>query len=173
MTGIMFQSSVGTYRHALSVLDSILHKGQARAVEAGFPPENLLGARLAPDMHSLLRQVQIACDLAKSGSARLAGVDIPSHPDGETTFEQLFLRIGKVREFLETLDAEAIEQGANRTIELTVRDQKFSFGGVDFLNRWSLPNFYFHLGMVYALLRHNGVPLGKRDFLFPQDGRMA
>ncbi len=167
MTGSMHRSSVETYRHSLAVLDSMLRKGLARAVEAEFPPANLLAARLAPDMHPLLRQVQIACDLAKSGGARLAGVEVPAHADDETTFEELFARIDRVRAFLDALDPAAIEAGVDRTIEIRVRDQQFTFQGIDFLNRWSLPNFYFHLGMAYALLRHNGVALGKRDFLFP------
>lgn len=167
MSGFVYQASVATYQHALRVLESVLRKGEARALEAGFPPENLLHARLAPDMHPLLRQVQIACDLMKSGAARIAGVEIPSHADDETSFEQLYARIDKVQEFLKSIDANAVEQGADRTIEFAVRDRKMEFGGMDFLNRWSLPNLYFHLGMVYALLRHNGVALGKRDFLYP------
>lgn len=167
MSGFVHQSSVETYVHSLKVLESVLRKGQARAAEAGFPPENLLSARLAPDMHPLLRQVQIACDLMKSGAARLAGTEIPNHPDDETSFEQLYSRIHKVQEFLESIDANAVEQGADRAIEFRVGDRVMKFGGMDFLNRWSLPNLYFHLGMVYALLRHNGVALGKRDFLVP------
>ncbi len=167
MISQVYQSSVTTYQHGLAVLESILRKGQAHAVEKGFAPESLLVARLAPDMHPLVRQVQIACDLAKSGGARLAGVEIPSHADAESTFDELFARIHKVQQFLLTLDADKVEQGAERTIEFEVRGRPMTFIGTDFLNRWSLPNFYFHLGMAYALLRHNGVALGKRDFLFP------
>lgn len=165
MPAPIFESSVATYQHGLRVLESILGKGLAYAGAKEFPPENLLFARLAPDMHPLLRQVQIACDLAKSGGARLAGVEAPSHPDEEATFEQLFARIDKVQQFLLTLDAEEVAKGGERTIGFSVGAQAMTFVGSDFLNRWSLPNFYFHLGMAYALLRHNGVPLGKRDFL--------
>ncbi len=165
MPGPLYSASVLVYQHELRILESLLAKGLARASELGFAPENLLHARLAPDMHPLLRHAQIVCDLAKGGGARLAGVEIPAHADDETTFEQLTARIGKVQAFLASLDADAIESAASRRIELTVRERKLAFEGAEFINRWSLPNLYFHLGMVYALLRHNGVALGKLDFL--------
>ncbi len=162
----LHKSSVGTFQHVLDVLESLLRKGAAHAEAAGFPAGNLLTARLAPDMFPLTRQVQIACDLCKSGAARLAAVEIPVHADEEESIDALIERIGRVREFVRGIDAEAIDAGDARSIQLKVRDRTLDFAsGSEFLNRWTLPNLYFHLSMAYALLRHNGVPLGKIDFL--------
>jgi uncharacterized protein len=159
------QVSIGTFTHMLGVLDRLLGKGEAHATARGIDPATLIATRLAPDMHNLPRQVQIACDMAKSGAARLAGVEVPKHEDTETTFAELHARIAKVRQFLGTIDASALEAGADRAISLSVRDRQLEFVGRDYLVHYVLPNFYFHVTIAYALLRHAGVELGKLDFL--------
>jgi len=161
----LYDASIGTFRHMLSALDAILSRAEAHAKAKGFDPANLLQARLAPDMFPLTRQVQIACDMAKAAAARLAGQTPPSHPDTETTFAELHERIAKVQTLLESADREAIESGAERTIRFTTGGREVEMPGAQYLIDWALPNFYFHVTTAYGLLRHNGVDLGKRDFL--------
>jgi hypothetical protein len=158
-------ASVGTFKHMLAALDAVLAKGEAHAAAKGFDPAVLLSARLAPDMFDLTRQVQIACDLAKSAGARLAGLEPPKHPDEERTFAELHARIAKVRAFLDTLDTATLDASADRDVTVPLRDRTLQFKGADYLVTWALPNFYFHVTTAYAILRHNGVELGKRDFL--------
>lgn len=167
-------ASVGTFLHVLEVLEGLLRKGAVHAEAAGFPSENLLAARLAPDMFPLTRQVQIVCDLCKSGAARIAALDVPVHADDEQSIDALIERVRRVREFLQSVDAATVEAGDSRPVELKVRDRTLEFAsGSEFLHRWSLPNLYFHLSLVYALLRHNGVALGKLDYLQMQPSPAA
>jgi len=161
----LYDTAFNTFRSGLRAMDSILAKAEAHAKARGYEPANLLHARIAPDMFDLTRQVQIACDMAKSGAARLAGVEVPSHPDTETTYDELHARIAKVLAFLDTLDRKAIDGAAGRDIVVPLRDRKLEFKGSDYLVGWALPNFYFHVTTTYAILRHNGVELGKKDFL--------
>jgi len=161
----LYDTAFNTFRSGLRAMDSILAKAEAHAKARGYDPANLLHARLAPDMFDLTRQVQIACDMAKSGAARLAGVEVPSHPDTETTYDELHARIAKVLAFIGTLDRKAIDGAAGRDIVVPLRDRKLEFKGSDYLVGWALPNFYFHVTTTYAILRHNGVELGKKDFL--------
>lgn len=165
MTLSIADAAFGTFRTMLGALDAMLAKGEAHAQARKFDPANLLRARLAPDMFDLVKQVQIACDMAKSGGARLAGVDVPKHEDTETTFAELHARIAKVLAFLDTLDRAAIDGAADRLVTVPLRDRELRFSGRDYLVGWVLPNFYFHVTTAYALLRHNGVELGKADFL--------
>ncbi|HET7842951.1 MAG TPA: DUF1993 domain-containing protein [Xanthomonadales bacterium] len=165
MTISLYDTANDTFRKGLRALDAILTKAEAHATAKGYDPANLLRARLAPDMFDLVKQVQIACDMAKSGGARLAGVDVPSHPDTETTYAELHARIAKVNAFLDTLDRNAIDGAAGRDVVVPLRDRKLEFKGRDYLVGWVLPNLYFHLTTAYAILRHNGVELGKKDFL--------
>ena len=165
MSHSLYAASVGTFRHMLGALDRLLSQAEASAQSRGFDAAVLLTARLAPYMFPLPRQVQIACDMAKSAGARLAGVDVPKHDDTETTFAELHARIAKVLAFLDTLDAAAIDGAADRPVTLTVQGNEMRFTGSDYLNTWALPNFYFHMTTTYALLRMQGVPLGKRDYL--------
>src|SRR5687768_4366249 len=158
-------ASVGTFVHVLGALDKILSKAEAHAAAKKFDPAVLLSARLAPDMFDLTRQVQIACDMAKSGAARLAGQEPPSHPDDEKTFAELHARVAKVLDYLGTLDKAAIDASAERDVKVPMRDRTLEFKGAGYLTTWVLPNFYFHVTTVYAILRHNGVELGKMDFL--------
>ena len=117
----------------------------------------LLGWRLAPDMFALARQVQVACDQAKNGTARLAGVEPPKFEDNETTLDQLKERIAKTVAFLKTLDAKAIDASADREITFPLGPSKGQMKGGDYLNHFVLPNFYFHLTAAYAIVRHCGV----------------
>ncbi|KAF1051769.1 MAG: hypothetical protein GAK43_02260 [Stenotrophomonas maltophilia] len=161
----IYQSSVPVFIRMLNNLSAILDKAVAHAQAKAIEPSVLLNARLAPDMFPLVRQVQIATDSAKGAGARLAGVEVPSFADEETTFDELKARIARTVTFLESLDAAAFEGAESRTIELKLRNREVSFSGADFLLGFVNPNFYFHLTTTYALLRHNGVELGKMDFL--------
>ena len=116
-------------------------------------------------MFPLLRQVQLACDFAKGASARLAGVPVPAFPDEETTVDELKARIAKVLAFIEGLPAADVDAGFERPITIKLRDGSVEMKGVDYLNNMAMPNFYFHVTTVYAILRHNGVAIGKRDFV--------
>jgi hypothetical protein len=125
----------------------------------------LLAARLYPDMFALTRQVQIACDTAKGAVARLAAVEVPKHEDTETTFAELQQRIARVVAFIESVAPAQIDGSEDRKITLTLRGQETVFTGLQYLMGFVLPNFYFHAATAYGILRHNGVELGKRDFL--------
>jgi uncharacterized protein len=125
----------------------------------------LAEARLAPDMHPLTRQIQMASDGAKAGAARLAGAEPPSFPDVETTFPELKARLAKTVAYLETIKPEQIDGGEERTIELKFPDGSMTFSGRDFLFLFSLPNFLFHVTTAYDVLRNQGVPLGKMDYM--------
>jgi hypothetical protein len=125
----------------------------------------LLQSRLACDMFPLVRQVQIACDMAKGGGARLAGVEVPSYPDDEQDFAQLFARIEKTKSFLSSLDKHAFDGSETRKVTIKIGGNPMEFVGQPYLLLFVLPNFYFHLTAAYAILRHNGVPLEKRDFM--------
>ena len=116
-------------------------------------------------MFALTRQVQIATDMSKGAAARLAGLEVPSYEDNESTFEELLARLTKTIAFLESIKPEQLEGAETRHIELMVRDTKREFVGLDYLLRWVQPNVYFHITTTYNILRHNGVELGKRDFL--------
>ena len=165
MTLSMHQASVPVFIRALTNLSNILKKGEAHAAAKGFEPAILLGARLAPDMFSLTRQVQIACDGCVRGAARLAGAEIPSNPDVETSFADLQARIERTIAYLQTFGPDRIDGSEERQITIPLRDRTLEFTGRDFLLGFALPNIYFHVTAAYAILRHNGVELGKGDFL--------
>lgn len=161
----IYQASIPVFIRMLGNLSAILSKAAAHAEAKSIDPSVLINARLAPDMFALARQVQIASDSAKGCGARLAGVEVPSFPDDETTFEQLQARIAKTIEFLKGLKEEQFAGAENRTIELKLRNREVSFKGSDFLLGFANPNFYFHITTAYDILRHNGVEVGKMDFL--------
>jgi len=161
----MYQASVPVLVRALNNLAAILTKAEADATARGIDPTVFLTARLAPDMLPLTRQVQIASDSAKGAAARLGGVEIPSFPDTETTFAELHERIAKTIAFIEGIDKAAIEGSAARDIVLKFPGREIPFTGVTFLTGFVLPNFYFHVTTAYAILRHNGVVIGKMDYL--------
>ena len=161
----MYDSSVLILTHFLKGLSAILKKAEAHCVAKKIEPDALLTARLFPDMYHLTRQVQLVTDFAKGMGARLAGIAVPSFPDEERTFEQLQARIAKTIEFLGTLKKEQFEGAATRTVTIKVRGNDMSFPGGEYLAGYAMPNFYFHLATAYNILRHNGVELGKMDFM--------
>ncbi|HEX5210147.1 MAG TPA: DUF1993 domain-containing protein [Pseudolabrys sp.] len=159
------QTALPTFEIGLNALSGVLDKAAAFAAAKKVDPAVLLGYRLAPDMFALARQVQVACDQAKNGTARLAGVEPPKFEDTETTLDQLKERIAKTLAFLKALDAKAIDTSADREITFPLGPNKGQMKGGDYLNHFMLPNFYFHLTAAYAIVRHCGVDIGKRDFL--------
>lgn len=162
----MHEASVPVFRHMLGALAGLLAKGEAHAAEQGFDPGVLLQTRLFPDMFPLQRQVQIACDFAKSVSARLADVEVPSFPDDEASFGELRERIARTLAFIDGLDPLLFEGSEEREIVLrpgTPKERRFD--GKAYLLQYGLPQFFFHVTTVYALLRHNGVAVGKLDFM--------
>lgn len=162
----MSQASLPAYEIGLNALSAVLDKAAVYAAAKKVDPSVLVGWRLAPDMFALARQVQVACDQAKNGAARLAGVEPPKFEDNETTIDQLKARIAKTVAFLKTLDTQAIDGAADREITFPLGGQnKGQMQGADYLNHFMLPNFYFHLTAAYACVRNCGVDIGKRDFL--------
>ncbi len=165
MTISMYQASIPTFIHALGNLSAILTKAAAYAEAKKIDPSVLVNARLYPDMFPLSRQVQIASDVAKGGAARLAGVETPSFADTETTFEQLQERVAKTIAFLKTITAAQVDGSEDKDISLKVGPNQMSFKGQDYLLQFVIPNVYFHITTTYAILRHNGLDIGKADFL--------
>ncbi len=161
----MYQASVPVYIRMLTNLAAVLEKGAAHAEAKKIDPSVLIGSRLYPDMFPLSRQVQIATDNAKGPAARLAGVDVPKYEDNEKTFPELRGRIEKTIEFLRTLKPEQIDGSEERTITLQLRGNTQTFKGLPYLLNLAMPNFYFHVTTAYDILRHNGVELGKSDYL--------
>ncbi len=161
----MHALSVEVFTHTLGNLSLILEKAAANAAQRNFDAAVLLAARLAPDMLPLTRQIQIASDIAKNSVARLAGQEPPRFEDTETTIEQLRARLARTIDFLESVPASALEGAESRDIQVPVRDRTLEFKGLEFLQRWAIPNVFFHVVTAYDILRHNGVELGKRDFL--------
>lgn len=165
MTHSMYQASIPSFIHTLGSLSEILAKAEAYAVERKIDPAVLVNARLTPDMFPLSRQVQIATDIAKGGAARLAGVEVPSYADTETNFSELQQRVAKTIAFLKTISAAQVDGSEGRDVTLKAGPNTYHFKGQDYLTKFVLPNVYFHVTVAYSILRHNGVPVGKMDFL--------
>ena len=166
MSHSLYAASVPVFRQLLDSLAALLEKAEAHAGAARFEPDALLQARLFPDMFPLTRQVQLATDFAKGASARLAGVESPRYEDNERGFAELQQRISKTLGFIDSLQAADIEAGASRAITHGVGERARHFdNGQVYLTHFALPNFYFHVTTAYNLLRHNGVPVGKKDFI--------
>ena len=161
----MFQASVPVFNQFLTSLSNIIAKASAHASARKIDPTVLVGARLYPDMLPFSRQVQIATDHAKGAMARLAGVDMPSYPDTEATFEELQARIAKTLAFVNEFKPEQLDGSESREVVLTIGGQKMPFSGQSYLIQFALPNFYFHTTTAFAILRHCGVEIGKRDFM--------
>lgn len=162
----MYTASVPVFQHMLRNLIHVLEKGEANAKARGFDPAVLAAFRLAPDMLPFTRQVLIACDAAKLGVARIAGVEAPKFDDTESTFPQLRERIQKTLDFLATVPASAIDGTEDKEITFPAgRDKTRTMKAQAYLTTWALPNFFFHVTTAYAILRHNGVDLGKADYL--------
>jgi len=160
------QASIPVFEIGLTALSTVLDKSEAYAAAKKFDPVVLLHMRLAPDMFDLTRQVQVATDQARRGAARLAGVAPAVFEDTETTFAELKARLAKTVAYLKTLDAKAIDASADRDITFPLGGgRNGQMKGADYLNYFVLPNYYFHLTAAYAILRHCGVDIGKRDFI--------
>ncbi len=162
----MSTASLPVFKQMLNNLAHVLDKGLAHAEAKKFDPLILTQYRLAPDMLPLTRQIQIACDTVKLGVARLSGVEAPKYEDNETTFADLKGRIAKTLAYLETVPAERLEGTDDKEVTFPVgRDKTRTMTGENYLKSWLLPNVYFHITTAYAILRHNGVGLGKIDYL--------
>jgi len=161
----VYDATIPPLKRALSNLAHILKKGEEHADAKSIEHNVFLNARLFPDMFPLTRQVQIATDMSKGAAARLADVEIPKYEDNEATFAELQARIAKTLTFLDSVKPAQFEGGETRHIELVVRKVKVEFTGQDYLFKWVHPNVYFHVTTAYDILRHNGVELGKPDFL--------
>src|SRR5271170_3604179 len=162
----MSQASLPVFEINLNALSGILDKAEGFAAAKKIDPAVLLHWRLSPDMFDLTRQVQVATDQARRGAARLAGTEAPSYEDNETTIAQLKARLAKTVAYLKTLDKKQIDASADREIVFPLGpEKKGHMKGDDYLNHFVLPNFYFHCTAAYAILRHYGVEIGKRDFM--------
>jgi hypothetical protein len=165
MTISMYQASVPSLIRSLNNLVTILAKGAAHAEAKKIDPAVLINSRLYPDMFPLMRQVQIASDIAKKGVARLAGLEAPKNEDDETSFPELIARLEKTTAYLETLTPDQIDGSEQKSIVLPVGKDTMTFEGLPFLLSFILPNVYFHVTTTYDILRHCGVELGKADYL--------
>jgi uncharacterized protein len=163
----MYTLSAPVFVRMLRNLDAVLDKGAAHAAARKIDPAVLVNARLFPDMFPLSAQVRIAGDFAKGAVARLTGNEPPKYEDNETTFDDLKARIAKTIAYVESFGPEQFADAATRTVTMKMRGEDKSFNGTTYLANIVLPNFYFHLTTAYDILRHNGVELGKRDFVGP------
>ena len=165
MTLSMYQAAIPPLIHSLSNLVNILAKGAAYAEAKKIEPSVLLGTRLYPDMFPLTRQVQIASDIARRGTARLAGQEAPTMEDNESSFPELISRLEKSIDYLKKFNREEIDGTETKSISLPIGEETMTFEGQSFLIYFILPNVYFHVTTAYDILRHCGVELGKRDYL--------
>jgi len=161
----LYDVSIPVYLNSLRNLAAILDKAEAHAKASGGDVARYQEARLIEDMHPLTRQIQMVSDSAKGGAARLAGVEPPSMPDTETTWTELKTRLQKTIDFVASIKREDVDGQEDRKIELKFPQGTMTFTGKDFLTNFSLPNFFFHVVTAYGLLRREGVPLGKMDYL--------
>lgn len=161
----MHEASAATFKRMLHALAALLKKAEAHAAARKVDPEALLSARLFPDMFSFTRQVQLTCDFAKLCCARLSGIEAPKHEDNEKSFQELRARVTATLAFIDGLKAKDIDGTENKEITLKIAGKDTQMKGRDYLLFFALPNFYFHATTAYGLLRHNGVEVGKRDFL--------
>jgi hypothetical protein len=161
----MHSASVPMFVRMLNNMLTWLDKAEAHARAKNFDVNNFVGLRLAPDMHPFSRQIQIASDSCKGCVARLAGTDAPSWPDEEATFDELRARIRKTIAFAESVPPAEIDGSDAKDVTLAIPGRELHFTGEAFLTHFALPNFFFHVAMTYALLRHGGVDLGKLDYL--------
>jgi uncharacterized protein len=161
----IYDNTVPVLVHNLKSLAKVLRKAEKHCEDKKIDKAVMLGMRLAPDMFNLMRQAQLVTDFAKGCAARLGGVAVPSYPDDETTFEGLDARITKCVEFIESLDKAGFEGADTRELTLKMGGRDYNLTGQDYVNSAALPNLYFHMTTAYNILRHNGVELGKGDFV--------
>jgi len=160
-----YDASVPAFQQILGALQGILTKAEAHCTAKKIAPEVLLGARLYPDMLPLSKQIQLAGDFAAKGCARLTHSEVPTTPDTEKTFEELKQRLAKAGDYLKAFKPEQFEGADTREVTFPVGPSTMTLTGQQFLNRFTFPNFYFHAATAHGILRHNGVEIGKRDFL--------
>jgi hypothetical protein len=165
MSITMYNASVSVFQKMLGNLSIILDKAESHAAARKIDPAALLQSRLFPDMFTFTKQIQIACDFAKGATARLGGVEVPKFDDSEASFADMKSRIAKTLAFIATVPPSKIEGSAGNTISVTMGGKPYTYDGLTYLNHIVMPNFYFHLTTAYALLRHNGVEIGKYDFI--------
>lgn len=165
MTISMYDASVPQFKKMLGNLSAILKKAEAHSTTKKIDEKVVLESRLSLDMFALTKQVQIACDQAKNGLARLAGVEPPKIADQEASFQELQERIARTIAFVDSLTPEQLNASTNKEIKFSIREWKFEFIGDQYLLTWIIPNFYFHITTAYNILRHHGVEIGKTDYL--------
>lgn len=165
MTISMYGITVPVFTRMLTNLLVLLDKAEANATERKFSTDVLVDARLAPDMYPLKAQIMIATDHVKGSVSRLAGKPVPSWPDTETNFAELRARVQKALDLLATVTSEELEGSEDRTVTVKIGGKDAELNGLDYVQQRALPNFYFHVTTAYNILRHNGVPLSKRDFI--------
>jgi uncharacterized protein len=161
-----YDATVPLFIQVLTALTGILNKAEAHSQAKGIQPEVLLSARLYPDMLPFTRQIQLACDFAAKGSARLAHVEVPATADTEKSFDELRQRLAKTIDYLKTFKPEQFEGADAKDVTFPAGpNTNLTLKGQQFFNRFALPNFFFHASTAHGILRHNGVEIGKRDFL--------
>ncbi len=165
MTISMYRASIPQLTKMLTNLSNILKKGEEFAESKGIDGKVLVESRLAPDMFPLSKQVQIACDQVKNGMARLAGIEPPKFEDNETTFAQLQERVAKTIDFANSIKPAQVDGTEAKEIKFSIYEWNFEFVGEQYLLTWIIPNFYFHVTTAYNILRHNGVEIGKSNYL--------
>lgn len=165
MTTSLYDLTIPVFLKALGNMRGFLEKGRAHAVEQGADPDSLLQLRLIDDMHPLVAQIQRCSDSAKGCAVRLGGLENVSFPDEETTFDQLIARLDKTVDFLKAVPREAIDGKEEAEVVLAFPSITLNFKGLSYVLDFALPNFFFHETVAYALLRANGAPIGKTDFL--------
>ena len=161
----MYQASVPRFVHMLGNLSAMLEKAEAHVDARKVDPTALINFRLFPDMFPFSRQIQVTCDVSKGAIARLAGVEVPKHEDVEQTFPELRARIAKTVGFIQTIRPEQVDGSEDKDIVVKLGKQEYRFKGMQYLLNYAYPNFYFHVTTAYNILRHNGVELGKKDFV--------
>ena len=165
MSFSMYSASAPVFKQILGSLSAIIDKAEAHALAKKIEPDALLQARLFPDMFPFARQVQIACDFAKGAAARLGGVEVPKYDDTEVSFADLKERIAKTLAFVASVPQDGIEASADRDITTGSGEKTKQWKGQTYLIHYALPHFYFHATTAYDILRHNGVEIGKKDFV--------
>ena len=166
MSSLLSGASLPVFKLMLGNLKVCLEKAQADALQRGFDPQVFVEYRLAPDMLLFKKQVMIACDAAKLCVARIAELEAPKFEDNEVEFSQLIERVAKTLAWISTVSADAMDKGAGREITFAVgKTMTKTMKAEDYLTQWALPNVFFHITTTYTILRHNGVPLGKMDYL--------
>jgi uncharacterized protein len=160
-----YDASVPAFQQILGSLQGLLTKAEAHCTAKKIAPEVLLGSRLYPDMLPFSKQIQMVCDFATKGCARLTGSEVPSTPDTEKTFEELKQRLARASDYLKTFKPAQFDGADARDITFPVGPSSMTLKGQQFLSAFAFPNFYFHAATAHGILRHNGVEIGKRDFL--------